>query len=167
MPSDAYAMICVLNKDIYNREDWNWVFGLGDLKGRTGVFSFARYDPSFFGESHDLDEKEVENIIQFRGIKVMWHELGHMFGLKHCTYYKCIMNGSNSSEEALRKPWFLCPIWLKKLYYTIDFDILERYKALAKSWDISNHFESAKEWYSENISYLEDLYVNLNKNEKY
>ena len=97
-------MIYVLNKDIYSREDWNYVFGYANLKRRVGVFSFARYDPTFFSSSHSMSDEEVEEIIQFRGIKVMCHELGHMFGIKHCTYYKCIMNGSMSSEEALRKP---------------------------------------------------------------
>ena len=154
-------MIWVLNKDIYNRESWNWVFGLADLRGRTGVFSFARYDPSFFDEGNDMSEKEVEDVIQFRGIKVMCHEIGHMFALSHCTYYKWIMNGSNSSEEALRKPWFLCPIWLKKLYYTVGFDILDRYKALYDACDISSYFDSTKEWYKDNIKYLEKIYRDI------
>lgn len=124
LPSDAYAMIWVLNKDIYSREAWNWVFGYADLKARVGVFSFARYDPTFFGDSHTMEPEEVEDVIQFRGIKVMCHEIGHMFGLKHWVYYKCIMNGSMSSEEALRKPWYLCPICLKKLYYILRCDIV-------------------------------------------
>ena len=76
-------MICVLNKDIYSREDWNYVFGYASLRARTGVFSFSRYDPSFNGENDEMTSEEVENVVQFRGIKVMCHEIGHMFGLKH------------------------------------------------------------------------------------
>jgi archaemetzincin len=34
---------------------------------------------------------------------VMVHEIGHMFGLEHCTYFECTMNGSNSYEESCRK----------------------------------------------------------------
>jgi len=29
----------------------------------------------------------------------MLHEIGHMFGLKHCVYYECLMNGIMSVEE--------------------------------------------------------------------
>ena len=79
-------MICVLNKDIYSREDWNYVFGYASLRARTGVFSFARYDPSFNGENDEMTSEEVENVVQFREIKVMCHEIGHMFGLKHLVY---------------------------------------------------------------------------------
>lgn len=71
IPSDAYGLICVLNKDIYSREEWNYVFGYADLKSRVGVFSFARYDPSFFNAEHGMTEEEVTDIVQFRGIKVM------------------------------------------------------------------------------------------------
>jgi len=29
----------------------------------------------------------------------MAHELGHMFGLTHCVYYNCLMNGSMNGKE--------------------------------------------------------------------
>ena len=35
LPDDAYWMLWIMNKDIYNREDWNYVFGLGHPKFRT------------------------------------------------------------------------------------------------------------------------------------
>ena len=41
LPKDAYCMIGVLREDIYNKESWNYVFGLASLASRTGVFSFA------------------------------------------------------------------------------------------------------------------------------
>jgi archaemetzincin len=52
-------MICIMNDDIYPQEEWNYVFGLANLTGRTGVFSFARYNPTFFGSppSDNIDEK--------------------------------------------------------------------------------------------------------------
>ncbi|CAI2374251.1 unnamed protein product [Moneuplotes crassus] len=159
IPKDAYAMICVLNKDIYSREDWNFVFGYASLRARIGVFSFARYDPSFFNDDHGMTSEEVEDTVQFRGIKVMCHEIGHMFGLKHCTYYRCIMNGSMSSEEALLKPCYLCPICLKKLYFVVQCDILSRYQALNEACEISQLFEETSKWYSEAIDYLQDQYT--------
>lgn len=59
------------------------MFGLASIRDRTGVFSFARYDPSFFGEDHDMTEQEVQELVQYRSIRVMAHEIGHMFGLRH------------------------------------------------------------------------------------
>lgn len=44
-------MIGVLMTDIYNKKEWNYVFGVASIIGRTGVFSFARYDERFFDES--------------------------------------------------------------------------------------------------------------------
>ena len=57
----------------------------------------------------------------------MVHEIGHMFGLKHCVYYECILNGSNGDFESDRFPdRTLCPICLTKLKLNIKFDIRER-----------------------------------------
>jgi archaemetzincin len=42
-------MIGVCLSDLYPKDEWNFVFGLASIKGRTGVFSFARYDERFYG----------------------------------------------------------------------------------------------------------------------
>lgn len=60
----------------------------------------------------------------------MVHETGHMFGLKHCIYYSCIMNGSNHLNENKDKPMELCPVCVRKLQENIQFDFLKRYIAL-------------------------------------
>ena len=41
-------MIGVCLSDLYPDEEWNFVYGMASIMGRTGVFSFARYDPSFY-----------------------------------------------------------------------------------------------------------------------
>lgn len=38
------------------------------------------------------------------------HELGHCFGLDHCTYYACVMQATASIKEDLRQPPYLCPV---------------------------------------------------------
>ena len=53
-----------------------------------------------------------------------------MFGIKHCVYYECLMNGSNHDEEAANKPMSLCPVCLRKLQSNVKFDILERYERM-------------------------------------
>ena len=64
----------------------------------------------------------------------MVHEIAHMFGLKHCIYYECTMNGSNGSFEYDYMPnRTLCPICLAKLVTNSKFDCRERYVKLAEA----------------------------------
>lgn len=53
-----------------------------------------------------------------------------MFGLRHCTAYKCGMNGSNTLEELDRNPIEPCPECLSKLTYATGVDKLERFEIL-------------------------------------
>ena len=64
----------------------------------------------------------------------MVHEITHMFGLKHCIYFECTMNGSNGSFEGGRHPVVtLCPVCLIKLQMNIKFDVKERYEKLVEA----------------------------------
>ena len=62
----------------------------------------------------------------------MTHELGHMLGMKHCTYFSCVMNGSNSLPETDAQPAALCPVCLHKLLVATGVDPLERYESLGR-----------------------------------
>lgn len=62
------------------------------------------------------------------------HEITHMFGVKHCIYYECTMNGHNGEFESDRHPdATLCPSCLIKLQMNIKFDVKERYQKLAEA----------------------------------
>ncbi len=58
------------------------------------------------------------------------HELGHCFGIDHCTYYACSMQGTASIIEDSRQPPYLCPVDLVKVLKATGADIMERYQAL-------------------------------------
>ena len=61
----------------------------------------------------------------------MVHEIGHMFGIEHCIYYECIMNGSNGSFENYGDGDItLCPSCLAKLKMNIGFDTVQRHEKL-------------------------------------
>jgi archaemetzincin len=134
VPKDAYALVALTLEDIYPGEDWNFVFGQATFRERIGVHSLARYFPSFYGES---DEKS-ETLIRRRAYKVLAHEVGHTFGLQHCTYFHCIMNGSNGMHETDGAPLHLCPVCLRKLQRNAKFDLATRYQAT------SRHFQKFK-----------------------
>ncbi len=145
--------------DIYPKDDWNFVFGIASIKNRTGVFSFARYDENFFEEK--IQKPIDENLIVKRAAKVMCHEIGHMFGIRHCIYFSCLMNGSNHLEESVKKPIDFCPVCIRKLQENAKFPMLERYQALLKFCaDSGEHFEKEKEFFE---SIVVELSKSLNK----
>ncbi|KAL3438235.1 hypothetical protein BDV09DRAFT_118585 [Aspergillus tetrazonus] len=52
---------------------------------------------------------------RYRILRTVSHELAHCFGLEHCVYYACIMQGSASLAEDARQPPYLCPVDLAKV----------------------------------------------------
>ena len=93
----------------------------------TAVFSLARYTASFEGRK---DTPDNEKLLLKRSCKVLAHESGHMFGMSHCIYYHCLMNGSNHLEESDARPLHFCPVCLRKLHHGIGFAPAERYRGL-------------------------------------
>jgi archaemetzincin len=105
--------------DIYPKPSWNFVFGIALYSARTGVFSFKRHDPSFWG----IYAENLPLVLLKNSCNVMVHEIGHMYGIKHCIYYNCTMNGSNSYDESRRSARYLCPLCLRKLSTAIGFKV--------------------------------------------
>lgn len=58
------------------------------------------------------------------------HELGHCFGIAHCDYYACSMQGTASIIEDARQPPYLCPVDLAKVLQATGVDEKERYRVL-------------------------------------
>jgi archaemetzincin len=124
---DAFCMLAITMEDLYPHPSWNFVFGQASLRHRVGVFSFARYDPAFYGERR---EKDYLRVLVRRSCKVLAHEMAHMFSLNHCIFFRCAMNGSNHLQESDSRPLHICPICLRKLQYSIGFDVVGRYERL-------------------------------------
>jgi len=129
LAGDAFCVLAITMEDLYPEPSWNFVFGQASLTERVGVYSFARYDPAFFGEARG---KDYQKLVLRRSMKVLTHETGHMFGLAHCIYFSCLMNGSNHLQESDRRPLHLCPVCLRKLQFSVGFDVVKRYQALAQ-----------------------------------
>jgi len=126
LPDDAFALLGVTMTDLYPGPQWNFVFGQASLRDRVGVYSFARYDPKFYGKV----AADAPRIILRRSCHILAHETGHMFGIQHCIWYQCVMNGSNNMDEFDSQPLDLCPVDLRKLQWSVGFDVRERYRRL-------------------------------------
>jgi hypothetical protein len=130
--------------DITPGEGWNFVYGQASMSDGVGIFSFARYSANFRREDEErreLDERESVMLLK-RSCKTMAHEVGHIFGLRHCIYFHCIMNGNNGSEYA---PLLSCPVCLRKLVSAAgvsDVAVRVRYEKLLA-------FYSAQGWENE------------------
>lgn len=127
LPEHAYCCLGVTATDLYPGPGWNFVFGQANLTERVGVFSLARYDDRFFG----LPPSDPALVLR-RGLGVVAHEVGHMFGMEHCIFHRCLLNGSNNQDEADRAPLHLCAICLRKLHALVGFDPADRYRQLAE-----------------------------------
>ena len=206
LPDDAYALVLLVNHDLFEDEDDEFVCGRAYGGSRVAVISTARYNPEL-DETQNVEREhawpashcsayvkscraessrsttkpkkkvQVQNSdsgqpasLLFHTIKSdgtfllppleaavsaysalpstflpttslsnLWlsrvcrtasHELGHCFGMDHCIYYACSMQGSGSLAEDSRQPPYLCPIDLAKLLEATGTDAIQRYKAL-------------------------------------
>ena len=121
-PGDA-AVLGLTASDLWPGPGWNFVFGQASLKERVGVWSMARNGDPDIG---DVDR----NMCALRTVMTATHETGHMFGIAHCIHYHCLMNGSNHLEETDAQPLHLCPVCLRKLQWSVGFNVLQRYRDL-------------------------------------
>jgi archaemetzincin len=150
LPDDAYARLGITLEDLYPGPKWNFVFGEASLRFRVGVYSFARFDADFFGAPRPEDWRRL---LLLRSCKVLAHETSHMFGIQHCTFRRCLMNGSNSDIELDDQPLHLCPVDLRKLYYSIGFDVIEHYRGLLK-FSKAHGFDDEARWLEMRIQHV-------------
>jgi len=133
IPDDAFCLLGVTTDDLYPKPSWNFVFGQAWPTERTGIFSSARYH-----------RNERVSALK-RTMKVMAHEVGHLFGINHCVHFDCAMNGSNNLEEADERPIHLCPVELRKVHWAVGLDPVERYESLEQFY--SRHgFDREAAW---------------------
>ncbi len=102
---------------LYRQESWNC---RARYDSRIGVESLVRLDPGFFNRPDNADNRRLF-LSCVAAITV--HEMGHDFGLAHCVYYECVMNGCNHLPEFDRAPLFFCPICLRTLHWPIGSDL--------------------------------------------
>jgi archaemetzincin len=137
-------------EDLYGGPRWNFLFGQASLRNRVGIYSFARFDARFYGEE---PPKDWRRRVLLRSCKVLAHETSHMFGIHHCTFYHCVMNGSNHEFELDAQPLHLCPVDLRKLYYSIGFDVIEHHRRLLE-FSKTHGFDEEARWLEMRIQHV-------------
>jgi archaemetzincin len=133
VPPDSFCTAAITMCDLYPRESWNFVFGLANMEKHVGVYSLARYMPGFdegiVSSTADMSSRQ-KSVLLKRSCLLMCHEMCHMFGMHHCIYFHCLMNGANHYAECENTPLRLCPVCLRKLHSSCRFDIVDRYSEL-------------------------------------
>ena len=151
-PPNAHCVMALTMVDLFPNESWNFVFGHAKLNSGVAVFSFARYSPLFDNPTAEFTE-ESARIMLLRGLQVMVHETGHMFGVKHCVYFRCVMNGTNSLEESDDQPIHLCPACLRKFQHHLGFEVHTRYFQLLEFYD-DHHLTFEAMWLRKRLAII-------------
>ncbi len=91
--------LALVDLDLYV-EDLNFIFGVATFNGNALV-ALARLRPQFYALDPDPE------LFFTRVLKECLHELGHVFGLDHCTN-NCVMRFSNTLADTDAKPAGYC-----------------------------------------------------------
>jgi archaemetzincin len=79
-----------------------YIFGQAYLNGRSGIVSVYRLSNERYGIKADA------KLLTDRCSKEVIHELGHMFGLIHCSDPVCVMRSSTYVEDIDQKSQSFC-----------------------------------------------------------
>ena len=91
----------VVDVDLY-APGLNYIFGEAHINSGTAIISFCRLRQEYYDLTPD------EDLFINRTIKEAVHELGHTFGLAHCSDLKCVMHFSNSLADTDWKSISFC-----------------------------------------------------------
>jgi archaemetzincin len=90
--SEAEKILGVTGVDLFTPV-LTYVFGEAQLEGRAAVVSIHRLRAEVYGLPPD------DSLLFGRLLKESVHELGHSFGLLHCSDPGCVMHASTYAEE--------------------------------------------------------------------
>ena len=80
----------------------NFVFGEADVYNKTAVISLTRLRQEYYHLPPD------NNLFLQRALTEAIHELGHTYGLQHCSNPHCVMFFSNALADTDRKGYLFC-----------------------------------------------------------
>jgi len=145
LPDDAACIIALSKYDLWPGKDWNFVFGQANTRKRVGVWSLKRFG---------VDDKNVDyKTVLKRTVKTAAHEIGHMFTMRHCKAFECLMNGSNSLYESEGRPLYMCPHCLGKLMLLTNRN-LKMHLQFMQMHTKTLKFETTSDFYKRSLNLL-------------
>jgi archaemetzincin len=133
LPADALFVLAVTDRDLFVG-NLSHAFGWGSMELRVGVLSTAR-----------LGAEGRPAVARRRTMTLALHEAGHLLSIPHCTFYRCLMNGALTVEEADARPAVLCPVCRAKLCWNLGIDPGARERALAEAFASAGMERDAKD----------------------
>lgn len=106
-PHQAERLLGVVDVDLYVPE-LNFVFGEADAGLGIAIFSLARLHTT------GSDERARALFLKRAATEAV-HELGHTYGLDHCSSSRCVMWFSNTLAETDRKGQAFCANYASQL----------------------------------------------------
>ena len=124
----SFAHLAITGADIYydarDRDDWG--YGYSNWEDGSAIVATPRCG-DIFGF-----------IGRRRLIKLVLHEIGHLFYLPHCVLFRCLMNGINNDAELDAIPMELCPECIAKYVLLSGCCPKQRFIGLSKYWNKHN-----------------------------
>lgn len=116
---------------------------------------------------HDLPEAAVsypatKREMLRRAVKLLSHEILHIYQLDHCIHHQCLMNGTGHLVEDFAAPAHLCGVDLRKLQFRLGFNVSARYGELASVWKSWGCKNEAK-WYCQRKKEANEVLANNTK----
>jgi archaemetzincin len=101
LPEDCEKMICVTDVDLCT-PILTFVYGEAQLDGKIAVVSMNRLKQEFYSLPSN------DKLLLQRLIKECLHELGHCYGLVHCSSKHCVMHFSSNIMNIDNKQCHYC-----------------------------------------------------------
>lgn len=105
MEQSCYRILGIIDRDIFSGS-LNFVFGLADIPYKKKITLFALISLTRLKEEF-YRRRDNPALYELRILKEAIHELGHTFGLGHCSQL-CVMQFSNHLRNTDKKPHTYC-----------------------------------------------------------